>query len=170
MLLPPHQSVSWSDRPPGRRSSDLLSVHRQRCCGYPVVTLYCLFFRCGAIQRELSPTVGPFGLLGLDPNRRPFDQPSAALVSADSARDAAGFFGKLQSPFDQPCDRVARQIRMLLPDGFRLLLPSTPPCRPGGGRPCEFACLLKCGGLVMAVHVNQTNGRPKSCHLFSRCR
>ena len=169
MLLPRHQSVSWSDRPPGRRSSDLLSVHRQRCCGYPVVTLYCLFFRCGAIQRELSPTVGPFGFFWLDPNRRPFDQPFAALVSADSARDAAGLFGKLQSLFDQPGDRVARQIRMLLPDGFCLLLPSTPPGRPGGGRPCEVACLLQCGGLVMAVHVIQSTGAQKVA-TCSRCR
>jgi hypothetical protein len=71
------------------------------------------------------------------PGRKPqpatIRQQSAALVFADSARDAAGLFGKLQSPFDQPCDRVARQIRMVLPDGFCVALPSVPLRRPSCG-------------------------------------
>ena len=36
---------------------------------------------------------------------------------------------------------------------FQMASASAPPCRPGGGRPCEVACLLQCGGLVLAVHV-----------------
>ena len=56
----------------------------------------------------------------------------SASLFADATRDAFGVFGKLQSPFDQPGDREARQIRMVLPDGFCVALPSTPLCRTGG--------------------------------------
>ena len=38
-------------------------------------------------------------------------------ADAGLAKPAAGLLGKLQSPFDQPGDREARQIRMVLPNG-----------------------------------------------------
>ena len=88
---------------------------------------------------------------------------------ADATRDAVGVRGKLQSPFDQPGDRVARQVRMLFPDGFCLLLPSMPLCRPRHGGPCEVACLLQCGRLVMSVHV-KSNQRSTRGSLLGRSR
>ena len=57
------------------------------------------------------------------PLRRGLIRDNRASLFADATRDAVGLFGKLQSPFDQSGDRVARQIRMVFPNGFRFALP-----------------------------------------------
>ena len=62
----------------------------------------------------------------------------SSMTRSDAAGYAVGVFGKLQSLFDQQGDREARQIRMVLPDGFCVALPSEPLCR--------FAGSLHCGG------------------------
>ena len=74
------------------------------------------------------------------------------VLFADATRDAVGAFGNLQSPFDQPGDRVARQIRVVLPDGVCVALPSTPLCRPADVRLREVAGTLQCSGLGHLRH------------------
>jgi hypothetical protein len=92
------------------QSSDLLSVHQPMLLWLSGCDRVPFVLQVAQNNGNCRPPLARFGFLGLDPNRQPFDQPFAALVSADSARDAARLFGKLQPPFDQPGDRVARQI------------------------------------------------------------
>ena len=57
------------------------------------------------------------------PQRSGLIRGNRASLFADATRDAVGLFGKLQSPFDQSGDGLARQIRMVFPNGFRFALP-----------------------------------------------